>query len=123
MLPLIVILAIIAVIILIAGSVVLWLTGLFVAFLFFIIGVMLLYALHEMDVLDVQQDRWLLIFPAVMFFIGLGLDKVGVLTFLPYQPLSLSTLMPFTLTFQNVMLVAILALLIIDVVASFRSVK
>ena len=120
MLPLIVILAIIAVVIVIMGSVVLWLTGLFIAFLFFIIGVMLLYALHEMDALDVQQDRWLLVFPAAMFFMGLGLDKVGVLSLLRFQPLTFAFpgLPSFYLTFEIVLLLIILDLLVVDIAVS-----
>ena len=120
MLPLIVILAIIAVIIVIVGSVVLWLTGLFIAFLFFIIGVMLLYALHEMDALDVQQNPWLLFFPPAMFFMGLGLDKVGVLSLLRFQPLTfaLPGLPSFSLTFEIVLLLIILGLLVVDIAVS-----
>ena len=121
MLPLIVILAIIAVILIIAGSVVLWLTGLFIAFLFFAIGVMLLYALHEMDALDVQQDRWLLVLPAAMFFVGLGLDKVGVLSLLRFQPLTLP--LPgldfsFILSFESVLLLILLCLSLVDLALS-----
>ena len=124
MLPLIVILAIIAVVIVTVGSVVLWLMGLLIAFLFLIIGVMLLYALHEMDVLDVQEDKWLLVMPLAMFFMGLGLDKVGVLSLLrfQFQPLTfaLPGLPPFSLTFEIVLLVIILSLLVIDIAVSRR---
>jgi hypothetical protein len=121
MLPLVLVLFIIAVIIVIAGPVVLWLTGLFIASLFFIIGVMLLYALHEMDALDVQQDRWLLVFPAIMFFIGLGLDKVGVLSLLWFQPLTF--VLPgldfsFTLNLEVVLLLIILCLSLVDIAVS-----
>ena len=123
MLPVIVILAIIAVIIVTVGSVVLWLAGLFIAFLFFIIGVMMLYALHEMDALDVQQNPWLLFFPPAMFFMGLGLDKVGVLSLLRFQPLTFA--LPglpfsFSLTFEIVLLLIILGLLVIDIAVSRR---
>ena len=115
MLPVVVIVAIIAIVVMVVGSIILWLIGLIIPFAFFAIGIMLLYALHEMEVLDVKEDKWLLAVPIAMFFVGLGFDTVGVLTF---QPLSWSTLIPFTLTFETMLLLLILILLIVDIVAS-----
>jgi len=121
MLPLIIILAIIGIIILVIGSVVLWLTGLITAFIFFVVAIMLLYALHEMDALNVERDRWLLIFPFFAFVLGLGLDKIGVLT---VKPLQLANLDLFGLTVNlNVsmwVLIIIVALLIVDIVVSVQ---
>ena len=89
MLPVIVLLAIIAIVFLLIAGLVVWLTGLLTAVLFSIITVLILYAFHELEMIDIHQDRWLLFTPFIMFFAGLGLDKVGVLQI---QPLSLSAL-------------------------------
>jgi len=114
-LPLIVILAIIAVVLMVIGSIVLWLLGLIIAFVFFVVGVMLLYALHETEALDVQKDPWLVILPIVMFFVGLGLDKTGMLQF---QPLSFSTLATNPLSWfstEAMLFLIIIVLLIVDI--------
>ena len=113
MLPVVVILALIALVMMVVGGVILWLTGLIIAFIFFVIGVMLLYAFHEMGVLDVKEDKWLLVMPIAMFFTGFAVDKVGLLSF---HPLSWSVL--FTLTFETALLLVILILLVVDIAAS-----
>ena len=67
-----------ALVVTIVGSVVLWLTGLLVAVIFFAAGVALLYLFK--DVLDIDQNKWLMIVPFGMLFLGFGLDKIGILS-------------------------------------------
>jgi hypothetical protein len=111
-----VVLGIVAIILMIISVVVLWLLGLIVAFCFLAISVALLYALHKMDALDVQKQPWLLAFPVLMFFLGLGLNKLGVLQVQPLSFSSLATDLPVSLISTEAMFfLVIVALLIIDI--------
>lgn len=116
MLPLVVIIGIIAIVAMAVGSVVLWLTGLLIAFIFFAIGVMFLYALHKMNALNVEEDRWLIVFPIVMLFVGFGFDKVGWLTL---QPLSLTNAV--SLSLQTALLWILVILVIVDIAVGLTS--
>ena len=64
----------------VVGSVILWLTGLLVAFIFFAISIGILYTIDKLEIFDVEKNRWLLTTPFIMFFVGLGLDKVDILS-------------------------------------------
>ena len=110
---------IIAIIVMIAGSILLWVTGLLTAFLFVVITILILYAFHKMDVLDVEENRWLLLMPFGAGAIGLVLDKTGVLQI---QPLSVTNLLatPFTLSLEVIMLLLIIILLIVDIAVGRR---
>jgi len=111
LLPVILLLAIIAIIIMVAGTVLLVLTGLLTPFLFFVITLMALYAAHKIELLDVKSNIWLGLLPFGAFLLGLVLDKyVGILTI---RPLSLSTLTPISL--ESILLGVIVLLLLIDV--------
>ena len=114
MLPIIVLIGILAIVVLVIATVVSWLMGLLTAMLFGVVTLLFLYALHELDMIEVKEDRWLLFTPFIMFFAGLALDKIGVLQ---VQPLSLSSLMatPFTLSLEVIMLLIVIFLLIVDV--------
>jgi predicted outer membrane lipoprotein len=119
MLPVIVLIGIIGIIFLVVAGVIVWLLGLLTAIIFAIITLLFLYAFHELDMIDIQQDRWLLFTPFIMFFVGLGLDKTGVLQI---QPLSLNALLTnlFTLSATNVFLLIIILLLLVDIAVSRR---
>lgn len=117
MLPLIIIIAIIAIIAWIAGSVILWLVGLLTAFIFFVVAIMTLYAFHKMDILDVDDNRWLLFTPFLAFFAGLGLDKIGVLSL---KPLTLSMTANTPLNAEVVLLLVVIVLLVVDIIVSRR---
>jgi len=119
MLPLIVVLAIIALVGMIASSIILALLGLIVAFVFFVVGVMLLYALHKMDALDVERNPWLIAVPPIMFFMGLGLDRTGILQF---QPLSLSAFsdLSYFVSAEALLFMIVIALLIVDILVGLK---
>jgi predicted outer membrane lipoprotein len=119
MLPIIVLIGIIAIVFLLIAGVIIWLLGLLTAVCFAVITLLFLYAFHELDMIDIQQDRWLLFTPFIMFFVGLGLDKTGVLQI---QPLSLTSLManPFAVSVESIILVVIVLLLIVDIVVARR---
>jgi len=119
MLPLVVIVAIIALIVMIVGGVFLWLTGLLIAFIFFAISVMLLYALHEVEALDVQENKWLIVLPIAMFFLGLGVDKAGLLSL---QPLSLSSLLVPVST-EAILFIIIIILLAVDIFVGLKKLR
>jgi len=105
----------------IASSILLWLTGLLTAFLFVVIAILILYAFHEMDILDVEQNRWLLLTPFGAGAIGLLLDKVNVLQI---QPLSVTSLLAdpvgtaFSVSVTNILLLTIVILLVVDIVVA-----
>jgi predicted outer membrane lipoprotein len=119
MLPVIVLIGILAIVALVIATVVTWLLGLLTAILFGVVTLLFLYAFHEFDMIDIEQDRWLLATPFIMFFVGLGLDKAGVLTI---QPLSIDAFMsnPFTISLTNILLFIVVALLIVNVVVARR---
>ena len=103
-----------SIILVVVGSVILWLTGLLVAVIFFALTVGSLYALNKGGVLDVDKNKWLLCLPFVMFFTGLGLDEIDVLSF---QPLSLTD-SGQSIGITWVLLGVIILLLILDLVVS-----
>lgn len=117
MLPLIVILLFFLLAFWIGSSIILWLTGLIIAFLFFVVAVMALYAFHKMDVLDVDENRWLLFTPFAFFLVGLGLDRVGALSI---KPLTVSNTLNTPVNVEVLLLIGVVALLVVDIIVSRR---
>jgi len=107
--------AVLTIIFLIFGTVLLWTLGLIMGVAFAVIGLMILFAFHHMDVFDVEQDRWLLAVPFVMFFVGFSADKLGVLSI---QPLSLTDLGSSSVVAS--LLLIIICLLVVDIVVGLR---
>ncbi|MCW4016761.1 MAG: hypothetical protein NWF06_10360 [Candidatus Bathyarchaeota archaeon] len=106
---------IVAVVLLLVSSVILWALGLIVAVAFAVIGLGLVYALNSMNLLDVEKDRWVLLLPVIMFFLGFGADHVGILSI---SPLSVSD--PVSTSITWFLLVMIVLVLIVDVVVDLR---
>lgn len=107
--------AVITIIFLVFGTVILWALGLIVGVAFAVIGLMFLFAFHKMGVLDVERNRWLLFVPFIMFALGFGADKVGILSI---QPLALTDSTTPASIVTWILLIVIICLLIVDVVAS-----
>ena len=115
---------ILAIVVLVIATVVSWLMGLLTAMLFGVVTLLFLYALHKLELVEIDLDEHpfpslLLVFsPFIMFFVGLALDKGGVLQ---VQPLSLTSLYaPFTLSLEVIMLIIVVVLLIVDIAVSQR---
>lgn len=105
--------AVVAVVCLLVGSLILWALGLIVAVAFAVIGIMFLYAFHELEILDVEKNKWLLGVPFVMFGLGFVTDHVGILSI---QPLSVAD--PVSTPITLGLLVVIVVLLIVDILVS-----
>lgn len=105
--------AVITIILLVGGALILWALGLLVAVAFAVIGFMLLYGFHKLDVLDVEKNRWLLAIPFLMFGLGFTLDHANVLSVVP-----LSVSDPISTPVTLGLLVVIVALLIVDIAVS-----
>lgn len=103
-----------AIVLTIIGAAFFWLVGLLVAVIFFAISIGLLYAFNKLEILDVKDDRWLLMAPFIMFFVGLGLDKLGVLSIQPMSLTDSASVTPITWIF----LAIIIVLLIVDILVS-----
>jgi hypothetical protein len=115
MLPLVVILLLIAIAIISVSAVIIWLIGLIIPVAFFVIATGFLYVLHKMDALDVEENKWLVAFPPVMFGLGFVADHVGVLS---VQPLSMVDPVSTPVTF--VLLAVIVCLLFAVIVYARR---
>lgn len=115
-LPVSVTVGLVALLVIIVGGLILWLTGLLTAFIFFAVAVMLLYALHKMNALDMDKQPWLVVLPFGAFFLGLGLDKFGVLGIHPMSLTGDLLAMPLELT----LLVIIIVLLVVDILLGVK---
>lgn len=70
-----ILLAIIALIILIPGLLITWLYGYMTAVIYAIFVLIILFALHKMDILDTSKYPWLVLLPFGAFFTGVIVEK------------------------------------------------
>lgn len=113
MLPIIIIAIAVGIGLLAFGAVVAWLTGLLVAVEFLVVTFLILYAFFKLNMIDDDYKWVLLAAPFLMFFVGLGLDKAGVLRIKPLSIQSLSSANPLSL--EALLLLVLVIVSVVDI--------
>ena len=109
MLPLILIFVLLGLGVVAILGVVAFLTGILVAVEFLVLTFLILYVFFKLNMIDDDYKWTLIVAPFIMFFVGLGLDRINVLKI---QPLSVSTLVsnPLSLPLELILLIILVIL-------------